>query len=734
MLTSIFLLPTITFASLTSTNTKIVSSKYSDLQNDETLVFMGSLSSDGTAHVQVATDGKTVKRLLLVNNPIINKGVKNKPAQATVIQNTSAKPLAISKVEVLGPPSDIIIASPSGLICDSCEFKNAKRVVLATGIPSFNQGNLTSIKTQEGLLDIVGSGLKTQDAVFVDLFANSINVLGEINTFTRVNKNSTGGYDVAPSTGNRLASQGNLQLITGNTELSYESGDINITNASQTDSALKIQGDITAGNVLIQTTSLNTSATLQGNITTLGDISLVNTYHDITVIPGGNIHIKSFGSLTLNENKLLTKSNVILEASNISIIPREEYKDYSIKAGNIEISSENSLLMKGLIFADNIKVAANMVNNSGGELFALESLYVNGISYINNNSQGLFIGSNVALSSSNSIINGILKPWFCKPLDSFRNAHIKSDTVQLGSGVGLVKSFINSCTGSNIIQDWELEERKASIFGFNISLNAPEIINSNPYIKQRSGYDEPEVKMEITDSNTVSISAENSLVIQAKNSFKNGSGVVEVLNGNMSIDTPIIYNQRYYIKGLTHRYTREIPFTPPKHCPELLQKIKKITDITLTKIILKKRYKKECQTNTTITEKVTTQYVSSLSPVARILVAGNITFNGDKFFNEASNVEVWGQLNGKLSEIKSLGLALNEKIVKKTVTHHSRRYCSRRVLGACIKRKTERWTTTSQQLVKNETAGQFPALFDVNKANINVANGKVLTGNITFGK
>lgn len=704
---------------------------------------MSNLSSDGTANVQVSSDNTTVKRLLLMNNPILNQGVKNKPAQVTVIHNTSTKPLSIREIEVLGPPSDVVIASPSGLICDSCSFKNTKRVVLTTGSPHFTHGNLTSIKTQQGLLEIVGAGLKTQDAVFVDLLANSINVHGEITTFTRVNKNSAGGFDVAPTTGKLLAAQGNLQLITGNTELSYQSGDIAITNASQTGSTLTIQGDITAGNVLIQTTSLNTNINLSHNMTTSGDISLVNTYQGRTVIPGGNIHVKSFGSLTLNENKLLTKSNVILEASNISIIPKEEYGDYSIQAGNIEISSENSLTMKGLLFADNIKVAADSVNNLGGELFARESLYVNGIRYIKNNHQGLLVGSNVALSSNNSIINGILKPWYCRPpLEAFRRStHINSDTVQIGSGVGLVKSFISSCTGENIIQDWKLVERKASIFGFNISLNAPEIINSNPYIKQRNRYDKPEVKMEITDSNAVSISAENALVIQAKNSFKNGSGVVEVLNGSMSIDSPAINNQRYFIQAKTHTMHVKKPLphicTPdgfwewmvdmryddvmaPIDFPEMHDEVSDI--------------KKNCAAIKGKTDIINKQYVSALSPVGRILVAGNITFSGNRFFNEASNIEIWGEMNGKLSEIKSLGLALNEKIVRKTVTHHSRRYCSRRVFGACIKRKTERWTTTSHKLVKDETKAQFPALFEINKANIHVANGKITTGNITFGK
>ncbi|WP_162941008.1 hypothetical protein [Photobacterium salinisoli] len=105
LLSSTLSLPDLAFASLTSQNTKIVISKGAEASESETLIFMSRLSTDGTAHVQVDTDGRTVKRLLLVNNPILNKGVKNKPAQVTVIHNMSAKPLAIGQVEVLGPSS-----------------------------------------------------------------------------------------------------------------------------------------------------------------------------------------------------------------------------------------------------------------------------------------------------------------------------------------------------------------------------------------------------------------------------------------------------------------------------------------------------------------------------------------------------------------------------------------------------------------------------------------------------
>lgn len=760
MLASTILLPNITFASLTSTNTKILTFENSKLSQDETSVFMSNLSPDGTANVQVSSDNTTIKRLLLMNNPILNKGVKNKPAQVTVIHNTSTKPLSIREIEVLGPPSDVVIASPSGLICDSCSFKNTKRVLLTTGSPHFTHGNLTSIKTQQGLLEIVGAGLKTQDAIFVDLLADKMNINAEINTFTRVNKNSAGQYDIAPDTGKLLASQGNLQLITGHTSMDYQTANVTINDANQSDRSLQINSAIYSGSVFIQTTSLYTNVHLNGDIFTSADISLADTYQEKNVIPSGNINIKSFGTLNIGDSKLKTKSNTYLESSEIKIAPIENYKDYSIQSGNIEIAAEKSFFLSGLLFADNIKIAANSVKNKGGELFARDSLYVNGNKYIENNHQGLLVGNNVALHSENTIINGIVKPWQCVSASSSnRNFHVKSKQIEIGTGVGLIKDFLNGCNADSVVVNWGLEERKSSILGFNLSLSAPEIINSNPYIKKRGDHNKPEISMSVSDSNVVSISAENALVIKASNAFKNGSGVVEVLNGNISIDSPKINNQRYYIKGETAQFTRNLVMT--EQCKKLEKDLKSKYKYDFSNVHnwlmaimsriawdhsagifvqkIRKTYIEPCSVyvkgmgNHKITETITKQYVSVLSPISRILVSGNFIVNSKNIYNEASNVEIWGEMIGKLSEIKSLGLALNEKIVRTTVTYHTRNYCSRRVLGACIKRKTKRWTTTSDKLIKDETTGQFPALFEINKANIHVANGKVTTGNITFG-
>ncbi|MDO6706670.1 hypothetical protein [Photobacterium sp. 1_MG-2023] len=447
----------------------------------------------------------------------------------------------------------------------------------------------------------------------------------------------------------------------------------------------------------------------------------------------------------MRENTVQTQSNVYLESENITIQPNEHYKEYSIKAGNIEISAEKSYISSGLIYAENIKIAANKIVHSGGEAFALDSLYVNGITSIQNSHQGIFVGSNVALTSQNTIINGIFKPWNCqKPRSSSQfgsNVHHPKDEIEIGSGKGIIKDFINTCKGSALLTDWSKSQRTASIFGFNLSLSAPEIINSNPYIKQRKEYKDPTVNMQITDSNTVSISAENAMVIHAKNALKNGSGVIEVLNGNMSINAPSINNQRYFIHAKTH--TKHVKKPLPHICtengfwewmvdmgyddvmapidyPEMHEEVRDI--------------KSKCSKIKNTTDIIDEQYISALSPVGRMLVAGNLILNGNKILNEASNFEIWGKMNGSLKEIKSLGLVLKEKIVQQQITQHEKRYCSRRVFGACLKRKTERWTTTSHQLIKHDVTAQFPALFDINKANINVANGKITTGNITFGK
>lgn len=107
---------------------------------------------------------------------------------------------------------------------------------------------------------------------------------------------------------------------------------------------------------------------------------------------------------------------------------------------------------------------------------------------------------------------------------------------------------------------WSTTEREAYIFGFNIALKSPKVINSNPRLDlfkdineynnrgaRNTNSDPADDLTTIENSHEVSISAENTLQIEASTSLQNGSGSLEVLNGDFALTTPLFENHRYYI-------------------------------------------------------------------------------------------------------------------------------------------------------------------------------------------
>lgn len=53
-------------------------------------------------------------------------------------------------IEVAGKQAQVVIANPSGLICDGCGVINADRFTLTTGQAVMNQSYLESFRVREG--------------------------------------------------------------------------------------------------------------------------------------------------------------------------------------------------------------------------------------------------------------------------------------------------------------------------------------------------------------------------------------------------------------------------------------------------------------------------------------------------------------------------------------------------------------------------------------------------------
>lgn len=79
-------------------------------------------------------------------------------------------------IEVAGKQAQVVIANPSGLICDGCGVINADRFTLTTGQAVMNQGYLESFRVREGQVTIEGKGLNGSLTPYTDIYARALKV------------------------------------------------------------------------------------------------------------------------------------------------------------------------------------------------------------------------------------------------------------------------------------------------------------------------------------------------------------------------------------------------------------------------------------------------------------------------------------------------------------------------------------------------------------------------------
>ena len=79
----------------------------------------------------------------LINTGELNTGLGDVPAKTIIVHVSAGTPLA-NVIEVVGVPADVVVVTQGNMLCQGCEFRNAARVVLATGRTSISSnGALT---------------------------------------------------------------------------------------------------------------------------------------------------------------------------------------------------------------------------------------------------------------------------------------------------------------------------------------------------------------------------------------------------------------------------------------------------------------------------------------------------------------------------------------------------------------------------------------------------------------
>ncbi|WP_392432965.1 filamentous hemagglutinin N-terminal domain-containing protein [Yersinia sp. HM-2024] len=113
-----------------------------------------------------------------------NPNLVNQSAKVILNEVTSDKQTELyGSLTVIGPAAHVIIANPSGIRCNGCQFYNTNHVTLTTGTPVFSRvGNLMGYHVAQGNISIDKNGLSHNDdfGTYLDLFSTLLIIDGEI--------------------------------------------------------------------------------------------------------------------------------------------------------------------------------------------------------------------------------------------------------------------------------------------------------------------------------------------------------------------------------------------------------------------------------------------------------------------------------------------------------------------------------------------------------------------------
>ncbi|NRF26458.1 hypothetical protein HRJ45_16060 [Vibrio coralliilyticus] len=656
---------------------------------------------------ELDTNGKA---LVLANSYQINPKLSGSPAQTIVLSVDSSKIADFSEIRVEGRAADVVVLAPKGMTCNGCSVVNAERVTFATGEAVYESGELTEVVLSSGVITFSGEGFSASQSSLVDITAGQVIIDAPLTTnmkgrvVTRANKELK---EIDPA-GSLEVSNGDVQIIVGDNTFRYSDrqSDANFKTFAGNALTLTDKADITVGNLHLESTYENGDISIDGRIRANGAWTYVGRYNNQSIVPLESVKVKSNGNIAIYD-QIIAANRVDLESTNdIRIIPEGGVAAFgieNIRGAEVDIAAVGLLENTGSIVVESAYLSANQVINEG-DIEASRDIYINGKHEVKNQFGGVLLGENIHLKSERSVTNGSLYPYrlVSNKLDISAYSKNTSPEIQVGGKLAVPPA-------PSHMERVPVDSLEASILGQNIKVEANDFINANPYELSRDSVYQPELKLDYAKSSQIIVSAESTLDLRLGHRFWNMSAIAESWVGNTIIHAPVIDNERYYIWADTAKVISWCnPLDPTViFCPMRMPRPDEMMDV---------------------------QYVRTLSPPAHINSGASLVLNANALYNEHSVVEVKKDVVGQVSSVWMEGLSLRAIWEKTTITHHSRTYCTRRIFRKCIRRKTERWTTSKTELMKNEQLAEYPFVFYVDgQIHQGFGTSRVLLQDITFG-
>ncbi|WP_114793540.1 hypothetical protein [Vibrio cholerae] len=664
------------------------------------------------------------KIIVLANNYLVNPKLSDAPAKTIVLILDDKQSANIKQIRIEGRAADLVLLAPQGITCNGCSIINAERVTLATGSANFYNDELKSIQiSPKGKIDVSGAGLLANESSLLDIAAGTFRLDAHLTTNMkgRVTRRANKEVQEIDSAGTLEVSNGDVQIIVGNNLFRYDDrrSDASYSEMNGNSIELTTKAKISVGNLHLESTYSKATIALNGQILVNGAWTYVGRYRDQSVVPLESIKVKSNGDILLKDQVIVNNRFDLDSTGSVYFYsPQDKQKKFlydNIRANEINVVSTKLIENKGVIVASKVKFSSDRFINEG-DIESTREIYINGEHQLVNQFGGIILGEDIHLKSSNTITNGSQYPWRLVPKsdDRARSANRYTAPEKEVGGKLAVPTIPSN------MEKQPVGSLAAFILGQNIKLEAEQFININPYEVNRANIHGPELKLSPVESGQVIVSSENILDLNLANRLWNVSSILESWTGNVMINAPVIDNERYYLWADTDVSTKKVSPKFPQECDEIMVSLQ-----------LKHCYPHE---STFPVVKIEKQYLKALSPPSRINVGDSLVIKSRDLNNKHSSIEVRKDVFGQVSNVWMEGLSLKERWEKTTTTHHTNTYCSRRVFRKCISRKTDRWTTSKTELVKDDVIAQYPFVFYVD-GHIHEGFGtdyKIMQ-NITFG-
>ncbi len=694
------------------------------------------------------------KTIVLANNYLVNPKLSAAPAKTIVLILDDKQSANIKQIRIEGRAADLVLLAPQGITCNGCSIINAERVTLATGSANFYNDELKSIQiSPKGKIDVSGAGLLANESSLLDIAAGTFRLDAHLTTNMkgRVTRRANKEVQEIDSAGTLEVSNGDVQIIVGNNLFRYDDrrSDASYSEVNGNSIELTTKAKISVGNLHLESTYSKATIALNGQILVNGAWTYVGRYRDQSVVPLESIKVKSNGDILLKDQVIVNNRFDLDSTGSVYFYsPQDKQKKFlydNIRANEINVVSTKLIENKGVIVASKVKFSSDRFINEG-DIESTREIYINGEHQLVNQFGGIILGEDIHLKSSNTITNGSQYPWRLRPkFEAYTRAANRHTAPEIKVGGKLAVPAIPSN-----MEKQPVGSLAAFILGQNIKLEAEQFININPYEVNRANIHGPELKLSPVESSQVIISSENILDLNLANRLWNVSSILESWTGNVMINAPIIDNERYYLWADTNIEYEHIYPEKPNWCNNLSfggdrdtyyneylyarDFVFNESDADRYRTVLQNCFHEEIDISQLPIVKIEKQYLKALSPPSRINVGDSLVIKSRDLNNKHSSIEVRKDVFGQVSNVWMEGLSLKERWEKTTTTHHTNTYCSRRVFRKCISRKTDRWTTSKTELVKDDVIAQYPFVFYVD-GHIHEGFGtdyKIMQ-NITFG-